>query len=239
MSIPSGEVIAGVRRDSLLCALMDYEIAKVELLRHAGIAEDHYATGFLGCLRPYSGLRERNFHEVVEALLSSGSVFSASDFVDRQVAESVLCMCHYARQWGVDDDGMLVRNKLVSPDGRRRLQQWVAVIEKMMLELLAGRPPYETLHPYCEYVSEFGWGENSGYFLPLLACAIEADDIGDRLQGYCAAVIRLGPTAHSVAKSLVQVRERKWRWYEPHEQCAAEMHRDIDRALAAIRSAPS
>lgn len=233
------DVIAGVRRGNLLGALMDYEIAKVELLRHAGIAEDHYAAGFLGCLRPYSGLRERNFHQVVEALLSAGSVFSCSDFVDRRVTESVLCMCHCARRWGVDDDGMLVRNKLVNPDDRRRLQQWVTIIEKMMLELLAGRPPYETLHVYCEYVAEFGWGENFDYFLPLLACAIEADDIGDRLQGYCAAIIRLGPTAHPVAKSLVQVREREWCWYEPHEQCAAEMLRDIDRALAAISGPPS
>ena len=53
---------------------MQYEDAKTELLRHAGIAEDFYEDGFLICLRPYSGLKVKNFHSVVEAVLSAGIV---------------------------------------------------------------------------------------------------------------------------------------------------------------------
>ena len=52
---------------------MQYEDAKTELLRHAGIAEDYYEEGFLACLRPYSGLKAENFHAVVEAVLSVGN----------------------------------------------------------------------------------------------------------------------------------------------------------------------
>ena len=53
---------------------MQYEDAKTELLRHAGIAEDFYEDGFLICLRPYSGLKVKNFHSVVEAVPSVGTV---------------------------------------------------------------------------------------------------------------------------------------------------------------------
>ncbi len=38
---------------------------------------------------------------------------------------------------------MLVRNKLISPEDRMRLRQWIAILESMMLSLLHGRKPYD------------------------------------------------------------------------------------------------
>ncbi|QDU57817.1 hypothetical protein [Aeoliella mucimassa] len=213
---------------------MVHEDAKIELARHAGIVNEYYEDGFIGCLRPYSGIRVDNFHSVVESLLSVGVDFAPATTIECCTTEAVYRITVTARRWGVDDDGMLVRSNLISPDDRRQLLRWITIIETMMLDLLAGHQPHETIHGYCEYVAECGWGENAAFFVPLLGSAIETDEFGDRLQVHCAAVTRLGAKAIAIYDSLVLARQRKWEWYEPHEQCAAEMLGYIDRALASI-----
>ena len=213
---------------------MQYDEARSELLRHAGIAEDYYEDGFLACLRPYSGIKPNNFHIVIESILSVGSAFSATDNIERPVVYAIWNLTTTARNWGTEDEGVLVRNKLISPADRIRLRQWIAIIESMMLSLLHGRKPYESIHGYCEYVVEHGWGPNFRYFVPLLSDAIDNDDFGDRLQSHCQAIISLGSQAIETKSSLARARLRKWEWYEPHERCAAESLGFIDQALLAI-----
>ncbi len=215
---------------------MEYDDAKSELLRHAGIAEDYYEGGFLACLRPYSGIESNNFHTIIESILSVGSTFSSTDSIERSVVFAIWNLTTTARNWGIEDDGMLVRNKLISPADRMRLREWIAIIESMMLSLLHGLKPYDSIHRYCEYVAEHGWGPNFRYFVPLLSAAIDNDDFGDRLQGHCEAIISLGPQAIETKGSLERARLRKWEWYEPHERCAAESLGFIDQALSAIES---
>ncbi|MEZ6136320.1 MAG: hypothetical protein R3C53_15605 [Pirellulaceae bacterium] len=213
---------------------MEYDDARIELLRHAGIAEDYHEDGFLACLRPYTGIKQNNFHNVIESVLSVGDRFSSTDSVERPVVYAIWLLTTTARNWGTEDDGMLVRDKLISTDDRMRLRQWIAIIESMMRNLLHGLKPYDSIHGYCEYVVEHGWGTNFSFFIPLLSAAIENDDFGDRLQGHCEAIISLGPEAIGTKSSLERARLRKWDWYEPHERCAAESLGFIDKALAAI-----
>lgn len=213
---------------------MEYAEAKRELLRHAGIAEDYYEFGFTGCLRPYSGLREDNFHRVVESMISIAQVASRSLVIERSVGQAVCTITVYSRQWGIVDGGMLVRNRLISADDRNRLRRWVGIIEDLMLDMFAGRKAHESIHGYCEYVAAFNWGDNFAFFIPLLAEAIDGDDIGDRLQGHCAAIAKLGSNGRDVADSLARAKERNWNWYEPHDRCAAEMRVYIQRALDMI-----
>ena len=215
---------------------VEYDVARNELLRHAGIAEDYYEDGFLACLRPYSGIRPNNFHTVIESVLSVGNTFSSTDSIERPVVYAIWHLTTTARNWGTEDDGMLVRNKLITPEDRMLLRQWIAIIESMMLNLLQGRRPYDSIHEYCEYAVEQGWGSNFRFFVPLLSAAIENDDFGDRLQGHCEAIMSLGPEAIGTKSSLERARLRNWEWYEPHERCAAESLGFIDQALSAIES---
>ena len=215
---------------------MEYDDARNELLRHAGISEDHYEDGFLACLRPYSGIKPNNFHTVIESGFSVGSTFSSTDSIERPVVHAIWNLTTTARNQGTEDDGMLVRNKLISPEDRTRLRQWIVIIESMMMSLLHGRKPYDSIHGYCEYVVEHGWGPNFRFFVPLLSAAIDNDDFGDRLHGHCEAIISLGPKAIETKRSLKRARLRKWEWYEPHERCAAESLGFIEQALAAIES---
>jgi hypothetical protein len=218
---------------------MQYEDAKEELLRHAGIAEDFYENGFIGCLRPYSGLKAENFHAVVEAVLSVGTVFVSAETIERSIVNAAWTLTSMARSHGLNDDSMLVRNKLISPEHRNQLSRWVDILEWMMLMLLNGQRAADSMHGYCEYVSEYGWGQNLGFFLPFLSEAIARDDAqGDMIQSYCEAIIAAGPKAAELKAVLLKARKRTWTSYEPHKRCNAEMRGYVDRALSAIANCP-
>src|SRR5471030_441238 len=68
--------------------------------------------GFLGCLRPYSGLREKNFHQLMEALFVVGEEFQKASQVDRETVRAIWSICESARYGGLHPNGMLQRNNL-------------------------------------------------------------------------------------------------------------------------------
>lgn len=103
------------RRLEKLRAPMEYESAKLELLRNAGIAEDYHDGGFVSCLRPLTSLKADNFNSVVESILSVGFFFSSANTVERSIVHAIWSLAATTRLWGIDDDGMLVRNNLISP----------------------------------------------------------------------------------------------------------------------------
>lgn len=93
------------------------------------------ATGFLGSLRPYRGLDENNFHEVMAALRVLAPHFK-SEKLDREIIESLRGICHLARAWGVDPDGMLRCNHLIEEADWRRLEEWIEMISYAVFMLL-------------------------------------------------------------------------------------------------------
>lgn len=218
---------------------MDEAQAKTELLRHAGLVDSYYADGFLGCLRPYSGIRDENFHAVVESMVTVGHSIATDERIDRELMQAIHCILTFGRLYALDEDGMLVRNRLISPSDRSRFKRQLRVIEQQTSDLLAGRPPFQILHGYCEYLAEFGWGSRFTFLLPLLSQAILAEEFGDRIEGYCAAIAKLGPPARVLKDSLELARARHWEWFEPTDRCDAETKGHIDAALAALASIDS
>lgn len=213
---------------------MDFETGKTELQRHAGCATDYYEDGFVASLRPYIGLRERNFHQVVEAVLSVGAEFASSENVERSIVYSVFDMTSTARRWGVDEGGMLVRNRLITPEDRKRLGDWVQRIELMMLPLLAGQSPATVVSVYSQYVARYDWGENYAFFLPHIAAAIDSEETEGSLEYHCGAIAKLGKRGLPVADALLRAKKRKYSWYEPRERCDAEMQTHLDNAIASM-----
>jgi hypothetical protein len=67
---------------------------------------------------------------------------------------------------------MLQRNKLLKPTDTKRLEQWIDAIDNVALNMLAGHPPHYRLSRYAEYVTQVGWWDNIGFFIPLLERAI-------------------------------------------------------------------
>ena len=84
---------------------MDYEEARYQLQLHLGVLDEVrkqwiLEDGFLMSLRPYTGLQEKNFHLVMEALLTVGERIHAEPQVDRDLIKTVWSLCSYARIWG-------------------------------------------------------------------------------------------------------------------------------------------
>jgi hypothetical protein len=89
-------------------------------------------------LRPYHGLKEENFHEVMEAIISLAQPLGSDPLLERDLINALWGLCHYARQWGVHPDGMLRRNNLISASDVARLENWIDTITSTVALLLDG-----------------------------------------------------------------------------------------------------
>jgi hypothetical protein len=133
---------------------MDYEAA-LDVIRMHGIGRDDVPPdeavlpdGFLGCLRPYSGLREENFLRVMDAIIALRPHLAGKREWERRLVEGVWGLTTTARSWGLDPGGMLPRNRLLSADDAARLLRWVQCIEMAVARLLRGGDPAEALAYY-------------------------------------------------------------------------------------------
>ncbi|WP_210408296.1 hypothetical protein [Allokutzneria sp. NRRL B-24872] len=104
---------------------------------HPDVDDPRWQLGFLGSLRPFTGLREENFHEVMSALRSLAESLDA-DLVPREVVSAVVGICHFARAWGIAPGGMLRRNGLISDADAARLETWVWIISYALTMVLDG-----------------------------------------------------------------------------------------------------
>lgn len=101
--------------------------ARIRLSEHAFVYDldsSFLTDGFLGRLRPYRGLDEDCFHDLMATLHTLADEF-ASPRVDRTIIGDALAICFYARAWGVRPDGMLVADGAISPDDSNRLAGWI------------------------------------------------------------------------------------------------------------------
>lgn len=121
--------------------------ARALLIQHA-----ESESGFLGMLRPYHGLREEHFHEVMACLRAVRPAIAEGPR-DRELERAVWSLCHLARSWGLDPDGMLQRNKVIAPEDVRKLQSWVDTISWTIFWLL--QPDGATNEAFAEYDRRF------------------------------------------------------------------------------------
>ena len=122
---------------------MTYDEAVELLAYHSGSHPDidhpKWRTGFLGMLRPYQGaLIEANYREVIDCIMCVADRLQKDEAVDRRVVSSLWSICHLARLWGIDDDGMLRRNGLIKPADVALLERWVEAISYATMTLLDG-----------------------------------------------------------------------------------------------------
>jgi len=123
--------------------------AKHLLSLHSGSSPDtshpKWETGFLGQLRPFRKvLRPENFDEVAEAIRTLAPMLQA-ETLDRQVMNDLWGICHLARLWGIEPDGMLRRNGLITPQQIETLDDWVSRISFTVMLLLDGADPESAL----------------------------------------------------------------------------------------------
>ena len=113
------------------------ELLKFHACSHGDTDHPKWKTGFLGSLRPYAGLDARNFHEVMSCLKAIEPRFEQPT-IDSGLMADIWAICHLGRAWGVEPDGMLRRNNLISREDVARLESWIFQISYTVFCLLAG-----------------------------------------------------------------------------------------------------
>jgi hypothetical protein len=219
---------------------MEYTEARHQLLLHGPGTTDATGQpvvledGFLGCLRPYTGLREGNFHLVMEALLSVGERLHQTPQLDREPVYAVWSICHTARAWGLAPGGMLQRNRLITDADSARLERWVDTLEVVALRLLGGWPAHHAVYHYAEYVAEVGWWDNTAFLVGLMGRAVADPGISDAIEMMARALGKLGARATAALPALREAERREYAWYTPADRCTEEVRAQLRGAIQAI-----
>jgi len=220
---------------------MTYDEARLLLLMHGPGTEDAdgepllVEDGFLCSLRPYSGLVERNFHLVMEALLTVGERLYREPLVDRELVKALWSICSTASGWGLHPDGMLQRNKLITPADTKRLQVWVDIIECNALNILGGLPPHYRVYRYSQYIIDFGWWDNIDFFITIIERAILDPALSEPCTDV-AALGKLGGRARDALPALYQALDREYTFYTPNDRCTEEVRGSIRQAIQSIEA---
>ena len=133
---------------------MDYEEAVNLILMH-GVGRDDVPLeeallkeGFLGSLRPFWGLHEENFLQVMRAIIALKPHLAELRTWERRLVEGLWGLTTTARLWGLDPNGMLQRNHLLSAEDTKQLLLWVQCIEMAVSRLLRDGNPADALAYY-------------------------------------------------------------------------------------------
>src|SRR5262249_20757165 len=106
--------------------------------------------GFLDVLRPFTGLKEDNFLQVMEAIIALRPHLVGETMWERRLVEGIWGMTMGGRMWGLDPGGMLQRNRLLTATETSRLRLWVDCIEMAVSRLFRSGDPGEALIYYQE-----------------------------------------------------------------------------------------
>jgi len=225
---------------------MDYDEAKYQLRLHAGVIDAARGEwilddGFLTSLRPYRGLQEKNLHQVMEALLIVGERIHRDSQIDRDLISTVWSMCWYARIWGLNPDGMLQRNSLITANDITRLELSIGTVEQTALSLLEGQPPHFAVYHYAQYIVAAGWWVNIEFFIPLMGRAVSDPHVGSAIEMILRALGKLGGLAKAVLPTLHEALLRTYSWNNPEfetlanvEACTKSVRASIQKAIQAI-----
>jgi hypothetical protein len=224
---------------------MTYDEAKRQLSLHLGVLDEargewELEDGLVVSLRPYSGLHEKNIHLVMEALLTVGDRLHRELQIDRELVTTIWSLCYYPRIWGLQPDGMLQRNNLITRDDIARLELWVDTIEETAHALLNGQPPHVAVYNYAAYVVKVGWWDNIGFFLQLMQRTV-SEDVGSASTMILSALGKLGSVAKPVLPALYDALRREYSWNSPEfetpanrDRTTAKVRAEIQRAIDAI-----
>lgn len=106
------------------------ELLLLHSFMHRDLEHPKMSGGFLGSLRPYTGLKEENFREVMERSMSWRRHTPSSPSSTKEIAAAVFGLCVDAWAWGISPDGMLPDNGLIQPWEQSLLEEWLYLINE-------------------------------------------------------------------------------------------------------------
>lgn len=120
---------------------------------HEDIENPKTKTGFLGMLRPFTGrLYEANFIELMTALRVLSPQFKGP-VIDRELIAAYWNICHLGRAWGLEPEGMLQRNNLLTANQIKDLASWIDCLSDTVANLLDGADETLAFEAYQFYLA--------------------------------------------------------------------------------------
>ena len=118
---------------------MNYLEAVERIDYHAGNQEAGLDTpSFVAMLRPYNGLREEAYTDVLRCLRAVSKHIREAHALDKSLIASLWAIAWYPRYWALEMGSMLRRNDLISADDQATLSGWVNQIAHTVSLLLEG-----------------------------------------------------------------------------------------------------
>ncbi len=157
---------------------MTFKEARDSLLFHAGFVLRPNQRGLLGKLRPYEGLLEEDFAQIVQALVALHPHLSSEATVDRQIVAALWFIETSIRVQALRPNGLLRSNNLISDSDFARLSQWFEIFDSMTVQILQGLDLPFCMYHILEYLSDCDKVELRHYYnlLPYVEMAIAYDD---------------------------------------------------------------
>lgn len=128
--------------------------AKQILQLHAGQAEDLRRLWFLDRLRPYGGLCEADFAEIVECMLTIRS-HESGERVETSIALAISEIGRRSWLWVLRPDSSVRTCRIASDPELELLAEWIDTIQSIWYRMLRGLDLLVCAHPaFCYVASE-------------------------------------------------------------------------------------
>ncbi|HET6611325.1 MAG TPA: hypothetical protein VFG83_05020 [Kofleriaceae bacterium] len=104
--------------------------------------------GFLEMMRPYKGLREEVFADLLVAVRAVSEDIRSAEPLDRNLVSALWGICHFTRAWALAPDSMLRRNQLITAEDVDRLDTWIDGLSYAIAMLLDGADDDIAFEPF-------------------------------------------------------------------------------------------
>jgi hypothetical protein len=131
---------------------MSFDDAKAMLQQHAGHIELPDRDSLVESLRPYRGLSERNFCEIMIGLINVHKELSEQDMVDRELIYACWDLCTRIRFLALSETSPLRTNRLISQTDLDRLGEWYNSIDSFCRRSLHKLDLGTCLSNFIEYI---------------------------------------------------------------------------------------
>jgi hypothetical protein len=145
---------------------------------HSGHVLDDRKLGLVGKLRPYSGLSEPDFAEIMNALLVLSDCFGDGSYLLRPTVRDLWHLCEQCRTLALEATSPLRATRRIGDPEALLLAKWVSIIERTAIRLLSGHSTVDSMSSLYEYISVAEDARLGCYAfaLPLLDTAVGSDD---------------------------------------------------------------
>jgi hypothetical protein len=154
------------------------EEAEHRLLIHAGLMVEGEEQNFTRRLRPYQGLDDGDFAELIQCVMILHPDIAGVSTVDRKLCAALWWICEHSRILALRPQSALRRNKLITERDLARLERWVEVFEYFSIKMLMGLDLVDCAYQFLVYIGECSSEDLRRYefALPLAEQAQRSDD---------------------------------------------------------------